>query len=196
MMYNDNSNVYTIEYFGQEPVTLDDVKRRLNMKFDSDGSYEFSDDDVLITDFIVAAREWCERHANIAIKEQTIVCEIVNKCGGVSIPFGPVGNILSAVDLLGAPLSLQYSGDKWRTLLTVTDYCKLTYKSGYAMISPNYAALPKNIKEAIIAVAVKLYSDRGDSMERTYSSTGSEIAYSFSLAKSLLAPFNKKSWLV
>lgn len=188
MKYNDNSNYYVTAYAGPEPVQLDDVKRRLNMKFDTDGAYEFTEDDVLIVDLIEKAREWCENWAGIAIRERSMVCEIRNECGGVAVPFGPVDSITSAVDSAGNALTLTYSGDKWRTIVTPYEYIKLTYKSGYALLETNYAALPKDIKDAIIAVAVKLYVDRGDSTERG--------AYELSLAKTMLAPYNKKPWLV
>ena len=194
MKYNDNSNFYVTAYDGPEPVNKDDVKRRLNMKFDTDGAYEFNEDDVLITDLIVTARKWCENWAGIAIREQTIVCEIRNECGGVVIPYGPIDSITSAVDSTGAALTLTYHGSKWRTIVSPeTDYIKLTYKSGYALLGSNYSALPKDIKDAIIAVAVKLYVDRGDVDKIT--SRGISI-YTLDLAKTLLAPYNKRSWLI
>lgn len=193
MKYNDNSNFYVTGYAGPEPVTLDDVKRRLNMKFDTDGAYEFNEDDVLITDLIVTARKWCENWAGIAIREQTIVCELRNECGGVTIPFGPIDSIVSAVDSAGADMTLTYNGGKWKTVVDpLTDYCKITYKAGYATLALNYAALPKDIKDAIIAVAVKMYVDRGETDKIT---TRGVSIYTLDLAKTLLAPYNKRAWL-
>jgi hypothetical protein len=146
---------------------------------------------------IVTARKWCENWAGIAIREQTIVCEIRNECGGVALPYGPIGSITSAVDSTGATVTMTYNGDKWRTIVSpLTDYIKLTYKSGYAMLAENYAQLPKDIKDAIIAVAVRLYVDRGDRGDIDKITTRGTSIYTLDLAKTLLAPYNKKSWLI
>lgn len=188
MKYNDNSDWHVSAETGGEPVTLDEVKAQLSLKFETSGSFEFTDDDNFITQLIGVAREACEDYAGISIKHKTIFATLRNECGGVVIPKGPVYQIDEAVDRDNNDLALTTDGNLFPRIITPKcDYINVQYTAGYAALGADYARLPKAIKQAVIVETAWRYINRGENNDAGIGSAQ---------ARQLLAPYNKKSWLV
>ena len=184
MLYND-SQYFVISETGPEPVSVDEIKFQLNMKFDTTLDYDFNDDDTFIAMLIANCREAVERHCNISIIEKEIEAEVRNECGNVALPAGPVDTITAVVDADGdAVTGYTVKGGRYPYVESpLYDFIKFSYTAGYAAVG---LKVPKSLKQAIIEEVVWRYSNRGDSNE-----TGICSAQ----ARNLLSQFNNKSWL-
>src|ERR1700749_4758083 len=108
MRYNDVIDVQVttpVANITDEPGTLDQVKRHLNLLFDTSGSYQFDDDDIKLQDIMKESRELLEQYTGVsmAVKDYKIILR--NECGNVEIPYGPITGISSVKDADGNTLT-------------------------------------------------------------------------------------------
>ncbi len=106
-----------------EPVTLDTLKRRL-------GHLSWGDDDAVLADMLVAARQWLERKTGLALTTQTI--QLISTLYD-EIVQAPVSGLVDegarlAVELTPGPVAsvttveFEAKTNSWRALLSGTEY--------------------------------------------------------------------------
>lgn len=163
-----------------EPVELDDLKRHLNMLFDTSGSYVFSDDDTYLTFINKAARQAIEDYTGLSLKAKTIIAILRNELGDIEIPFGPVNSVTTVKDKDGNTLTTTITGRQFKKICSPTySYLEVTYTAGYTSI-------PESLKAAIMHYAAYLYAQRGEMKDaESYSKSALELA----------SPFKRTSWI-
>ena len=141
-------------------VTVQEMKNYLRLEGfidDSESlSTDFDDDDTLISELIVSARERLEEFTGLSFVPKVIEIEFTNGSGYFEIPFGPVNNIIYLKDEFGNSITdFETSFDK--RILKEPTYHNMTmqYDCGYAV-------LPKGLKEAVMKEVAYRYINRGD----------------------------------
>jgi len=165
MRYNDIIEVQVttdVAGLAAEPVTLDMVKRHLNLLFDTTGSAVFDDDDTYLTDLVTQCRESMEESLNVSMAVKTYRAILRNECGGIEIPYGPVTAITSVKDIDAVLLvdgdTYQLRGNQFKWLESpVSCYVDIIYTSGYTP-----ANIPKGLKRALLEEIAFRYNNRGD----------------------------------
>jgi hypothetical protein len=74
MRYNDHIEteiVTDVASFANESITLEEIKRHLNLQFDTSGSYEFDDDDTKLQEIAKGSREVIEQFTGISLSSKT-----------------------------------------------------------------------------------------------------------------------------
>lgn len=174
-----------------EPVSLSEAKRHLNLQFDTDGSYEFTDDDTKITELITAARTAIEKLTGLSLISKTVTAIIRNEKGGIELPFGPITEFTSLTDEDGDEIvadDYKLQGLSFKTLKSpCKSYMTAVYSAGYSGTS-----IPIDLKEAILHQIAFLYKNRGD-QDKEYAA--SQTGFSES-AKRLAFPYRRLTWLL
>jgi uncharacterized phiE125 gp8 family phage protein len=165
--FNPNEKLFIVYTSGTE-TTIDDVVTVTEMKnylrlegfIDQSESIssEFNDDDNIIEELIVSARERLEEYTGLSFVPKTIEIEFTNLAGGFEIPFGPVTTILYLRDSEGDSISTDdfevslngriLKDPKWQNMT-------MQYECGYSV-------LPKGLKEAVMKEVAYRYINRGD----------------------------------
>lgn len=157
-----------------EPVSLTEAKNHLRVE-DYGSPPEHPDDD-LITEMIVAAREYVETHLNRAVMPQTVVASADLFRDNMKLPFGGVSAITSIEYLDGdganqtvtstvyglddyAKPAVVYrkDGQEWPYALAQRNSVRITYEAGYAGSPPD---VPKRIKQAMLLLIGDMYENR------------------------------------
>lgn len=184
MKYNDVIEVQVVTDITVEPVLLADVKRHLNLQFDTSGSYEFDDDDTKITELIKQCREELEQYTGLSFAGKTLKAILRNECGNIEIPFGPLTALTSIKDVDGNTLTTttQYTvrGNQFKWIeFPRSCYLEVNYTSGYTV-------LPPGLKRALLEEIAFRYTNAGDQSENTLCKSSLELAARYS-RKSLIA---------
>ena len=143
-------------------VTVAEIKNYLRLEGFIDNSEsissEFNDDDTLIAELIVSARQRLEEYTGESFVPKTMEIEFTNLAGNFESPFGPVNTILYLRDSEGDSIStddfsISFNG----RVLKTPKYEEMTmqYECGYAV-------LPKGLKEAVMKEVAYRYINRGD----------------------------------
>lgn len=144
-----------------EPVELEDAKRYMRIDFD--------DEDALISQLIVQAREHIERVCGISIISRTVkaVVEMVNR---VELPYGPVKEVVTHVGttVLGTQFPRVEGCGKF----------EVEYKAGYSPV-------PADLKLAIKAEVLYRFTNRGDELPQRLSTEAQKLCW----------PFNRVLWV-
>lgn len=154
---------------GSEPVTVAELKAHSRVTSNAE--------DALCSDYITAARQWCEAYANRVFVQSTwdIYFDYGFPCGVLEIPKSPLISITSvqyvdasAADMTPTTLSAsEYQvstseivgrispayGKVWPTPKPVMDAVIVRAVCGYT-------SLPKNFKSAVYLLAAHLYQNR------------------------------------
>lgn len=174
-----------------EPVTLAEAKRHLNLQFDTEGSYEFTDDDTKITSLITSARMAIEKFTGLSLIPKVITAVIQNEKGGIDLPFGPVTEFTSLTDEDDEEIEAddyKLQGLQFKKLKSPCKaYMTAVYDAGY---TPDN--IPGDLKEAILHQLAFLYKNRGD-QDKEYAA--SQTGFSES-AKRLAFPYRRLTWLL
>lgn len=167
-----------------EPVLLPEMKRYLNMAFDTPASYTFTDDDTLIGELIQAARQTIENYCGVTIAFSTVTVVIDNSAGNMEIPYGPIEieGITSVKNRDGDLLTINddytIEGFGWKRLLTpFSDYVEITFPGGYSSV-------PFQLKQGIKQLVAYWYKNRG------------EVGQMNTEALKTVAPYKRHSWLM
>ena len=126
----DESGVY------EEPVSIEEFKdyARIDGFIDVDDSTSTDTfDDRLISEMIKAARETFEENCGLSLIRKTLEAVIVNLCGRIEIPYGPVVSVTTLLDSEGEAITdYTLTGNTWKFLV---DPCykdmTITYEAGY-----------------------------------------------------------------
>lgn len=186
MKYNDviETQVVTdVAGFIDEPVTLPEIKRHLNLQFDTSGSYDFTDDDTKLQEIAKSAREVIEQYIGVSMASKTLKAIIRNECGNIEIPFGPVTTLTSIKDIDGNLLTsgttyiVRGSQFKWIESPRAC-YLEVNYVAGYTSLT-----IPAGLKRALLEQIAFDYANAGDQQLVTICESA--------LAKA--APYSRKS---
>ena len=172
-----------------EPVSLDEVKRALNMQFDTSGAYEFNDDDTYLEELITRCRMYIENYTGLSLAPKTLKVPVRNELGGVEIPYGPITAITEITEGDGT-LVTNYatSGNQFKKIeCPFSCYLMVSYTAGYAD-----GKIPADLKQAIIEEVVWRYTNRGDQQQEFANGPVSLCQSSINLA----TPHKRKSFLV
>lgn len=141
--------VYNEESSGDNPVLIiprDEVKNFCKMSLD------IIEDDQLIDEIQLAAITQCEGLLNIGFRERSITALIDNRNGGMFLPYGPIGTIVTIK--AEAPIDKQVSGTKWKQILwPYEDRLEVVYTGGYA-------TLPYILKLGLLQCIYFMYDER------------------------------------
>lgn len=190
MKYNDVIDIQVTTDVTTEPVTLADVKRHLNLQFDTSGSYEFNDDDTKLTDLITQCRELIEGYTGLSLGEKTLKVILRNECGDIEIPRGPVNSITSIKDIDGTALvadtDYKVRGNQFKWVESpLSCYLEIVYTAGYKTDNP----IPNGLKRAILEEIAFRYTYAGD-QQKEYASADVSLCKS---AWDLAARYTRKS---
>ena len=193
MLYNDVIDVQIVAdvaSMADEPVTLEEVKRHLNLQFDTSGSFEFDDDDTKLQDIIKQSRELLEQYTGVSIAVKTYRAILRNECGGMGIPFGPIISITDVKDRDGVVLvagqTYKFIGSLYEFESPVSCYIDVTYTAGYTP-----ANIPQGLKRALLEQIAWNYVNAGDQQQQFAS--GSIAICESAIAKA--AMYNKRAWV-
>jgi hypothetical protein len=169
-----------------EHVTLADIKRHLNMQFDTSGSYQFNDDDTYLTSLIGIAREVIEEFTGLSLTKKQWTAIVRNELGDIEIPYGPIVSVTSVKNQDGIAVSYTLRGNKFKTIeFPRYDYMEVIYIAGY---DPDNATpyMPRGLKRAWLEQIAWSYTHRGEENE-------------FKLCQQALntaAPYTRKSFIL
>jgi uncharacterized phiE125 gp8 family phage protein len=163
-----------------EPVTLDEVKKWMNIELD------FTFYDALITALITAARAKCEGFVSLSFVSRNVTAILVNDLGGIRLPYGPTGNILHVYDSesnevtsdnytitgnTAKRIDWPRTGDcyapAWDSVNS-NSVIKVVYNAGYSV-------LPNIFKTAIMMQTAWMYENRGDTIRNGLLSPEAEM---------------------
>ncbi len=185
--YNRVIDVATIEDATTEPVTLEEVKRHLNMSFDTSGSYSFDDDDTYLTDLITQCREALERYTDCTLAPKILRAQLQNDRGGIYLPYGPIGEIVEILDKDGETIETddyELRGIIFKELVS-PGYADITYNAGYT-------TLPASLKRALLEEIAFRYAHRGEQQDMA---TQDQTDISEPVRR-LAKPFKRSGWLL
>jgi uncharacterized phiE125 gp8 family phage protein len=193
MLYNDIIDIQIVTdvaSMSDEPVTLEEVKRHLNLQFDTSGSYQFDDDDTKLEDVIKQSRELLEQYTGVSMAVKTYRAVLRNECGGQSIPFGPVTSVTTVVDVDGNTLvanqGYKLTGSLYEFQWPLSCYIDVTYVAGYTP-----ATIPGGLKRALLEQIAWNYVNAGDQQQQF--ANGSIAICESAIAKA--APYSRRSWV-
>lgn len=180
-----------------EPLTLAEAKMHLKVEDDA------NDEDALIQDLIVTAREWVENYCRRSVASRTYELRMDNWCTPIRLPRGPVtslthikyvnsGGTLTTldadqyqVDLYSTPPCIVPAyGVVWPTVKSgEINAILIEYVAGYATVN----GFPKAIQSAMKLIVGHLYANRELVVEKqTF-----EVPFA---VKSLLAPYEVRDY--
>lgn len=193
MLYNDVIEVQVtadVANLAAEPVTLEEVKRHLNLQFDTSGSYQFDDDDTKLEDLIKQSRELIEQYIGVSMAVKTYRAVLRNECGGQAIPFGPVTSITSVADVDGnilvANQGYKLTGSLHEFQWPLSCYIDVTYTAGYTP-----ANIPGGLKRALLEQIAWNYVNAGDQQQQF--ANGSVAICESAIAKAV--PYSRRAWV-
>lgn len=135
---------------GEEPVSLDDAKSYMNV--------DYSEKDSIIQQLIVAARQILEAKYDIGIKGKTLQVVLDNSCGDIELPGYPIG-IVTGVNESGDAIAITTIGTDIKYIKSpCACYLKVSYTSGYAVVSD----IPYVLRNAIKQQVLWMYEHLGD----------------------------------
>lgn len=170
------------------PVTLDELKRHLNLQFDTAGSYEFNDDDAYLTDLISAATDAIGRFTGLSLIRQTVTAILRNDKGGQYLPYGPYVSDFELEDKDGETIVADdYTLRASMIIKPKSSYLAATYLAGYLPTT-----IPAALKMAVLHQCAFLYDSRGN-QGKQYVAENIGISES---ARALAKPFKKTTWLL
>lgn len=165
MKYNDVIDVQVttdVASFADEPATLAEIKRHLNLQFDTSGSYVFNDDDTNLQDIAMQSREVLEQYTGVSMAVKSYKAIIRNECGDIEIPFGPITAITSVKDKDGNALisgtSYVLRGNQFKWIESpLSCYIEVNFTAGYTPTN-----IPGGLKRALLEQIAWNYANAGD----------------------------------
>lgn len=159
-----------------EPLNVNEAKAFLRV--------EHSDDDALISTLISAARQWVERHCNLALLPQTVL-QVWDKAqtdtGELRLALSPVQSVTAVtyldtggntqtmdasayrLDTISYPARLhRVHGVQWPAILDTINTASAVYIAGYEAAS----AVPAPIIQAMYLTIADMYDNRTDYIKK------------------------------
>ena len=155
-----------------EPVSVAEARDHLRVSID--------DDDILIYNMLVAAREYVEIYCNRSFAKHTYRADLDCFSDEIRLPRKPIQAIThikyytaaspsvlttlsSAVYSLTRDVVIRNYGQTWPAVDTVYNAVQITFQTGYSNLSSPedvIANVPKSVRQAILLVAGDLYENR------------------------------------
>jgi len=189
------NNIIDVEYAPVDPealpVSLAEFKQHLLLQFDTEGSYEFNDDDTELTIILKAATAAIEKYTGQLLRPCTVQAVLRNEKGDQALPYGPVTAFTVLTDCDGNDID----AEDYR--LTGLSF-KCLAKPCYAEMTASYAAgyttstVPADLNEAVKHQGAFLYNNRGDQSQQ-YAATDLSVSPS---ARNLAKPHRRVVWLL
>jgi len=156
--YNAVIDFKVVTDLSAEPVTLVEVKQHLNMQFDTEGSYEFTDDDTKLTSLMKSCRKRLEKYTGVSFGPKTVRAILNNGKGNIELPYGPTVAITAIIDEDGDTIEADdytLQGIEFKTLKSPCScYVDVTYTAGFT-------TLPEDLKMALLEEIAFRYENRG-----------------------------------
>lgn len=181
-------------YVGNSPISRDEAKAHLNMLFETDGSFEFNDDDDYIDDLIEECTAAIENYTNTSIRERTVELIFEYHRGKFVLPYGPVSTAAGAIlvrDKNGDAISncyLRGLSNKYFEGPCIP-YGHIQYSAGYGEVFTN---VPDDILRSIKEEISYRYNNRG-AEGRQYVAEEHGVSEG---ARKLAAPYRRIQWLL
>jgi len=181
-------------FIGTSPVSLNDAKAHLNMLFETDGSYEFDDDDDYIGQLIEECTAALESYTGTSIRERTVVVIFEYHRGKFTLPYGPVSTPAGAIQVLdkdGVAIDNCYIRGLANKYFDgpCIPYGQIQYSAGYGEVFPN---CPDDLLRAIKEEVAYRYNNRG-AEGRQYAAEEPGVSEG---ARKLAAPYRRGVWLL
>ena len=162
-----------------EPVSLNSAKAFLKINFD--------DDDYIIQGMIRSARELLEKQLNISITPKTVTATFTHDgCFEYPIPYGPVGEVISAQfqyceeeTVAISTSNYKVLGSEFKMFKGTAGWWTLEYKAGY-----DYP--PQAIRDGMLKQVAWMYENRGDVAGA--GQVNPDVLY-------MLSVYNKNTWI-
>lgn len=166
----------------QEPITLAEAKA--NSRIDT------SDEDTLVTNLIIAAREWCEEYTGRSFAQQTWDLFLDSFPDVIDIPKPPLQSVthVKYYDTDGVQQTLSNTvytvdtdsttgrvylayGESWPSYQAIRKTIEVRFVAGYdddGASPPDYAAnIPQRVKQACLLLVSHWFENREDSISGT-----------------------------
>jgi uncharacterized phiE125 gp8 family phage protein len=188
-----------------EPVTRTEMKNYMRISAftddnDSTSVDEFTEDDDLIDELIISAREGVEEFTGLALVPKEMRVVLTNLAGMSELPFSPIAEISEVLykddeedaedpDYINRfteePTSFKIYGQEVKNVhCPRQELMTFQYTCGYG--TDGVSAMPKRLKEAIIKEVLYRYEHRGDELTDTGICKAARI---------LARPFRRLTWL-
>lgn len=128
-----DNTVLDVQFAGEadpvvEPITLEQVKRRLKMELTN------TDSDDLLNELIAETRQMFEQSLGISLIDRQVTAVLQNELGGIELPYGPINDAIAIVanDKDGnviATSAYQIGGTDYRNLVTPYKWIQLVYSA-------------------------------------------------------------------
>lgn len=179
MLRNRTKDVTIVTDADTEPVTLQEVKDFLKVGY--------SDDDMLISGMITAARLLLEKQLNISIMPKTLKVTFTHDgCYDYQLPYGPIGDITGAKFKYDPEDTAEITtdsytiiGNEFKRFLGAAGWWTLTYAAAYSEV-------PDALKQGILKQVAWMYENRGDGVGT--GQVNQDVLY-------MLSGFNKNTWI-
>lgn len=204
-LIHDWKNVSNESPGSNEPVTLEEMKDYMRISGfqddnDSTSVDDFEDDDSLIEDLIIAAREAIEEYTGLSLVPKEMRVILTNLAGMQYLPYGPVSEVSEVLyendeedpddpdyknRLETEPTLIKFTSLEFKQI-KCPRYANMTlqYTCGYG--TDGVSPMPKRLKDAIMKECLYRYEHRGDEFD----DKGVCGA-----AKALAKPFRRLPWL-
>lgn len=194
MKYNNVIEVEVVIPVGSitdEPDTLEQVKRHLNLQFDTSGSFQFDDDDMKLQTIMKDSRELLEQYTGVSMAQKGYRSILRNECGNIEIPFGPITSVTSVKDIDGNILSdgnsYVFRGNKFKFIeYPRSCYLDVEYVAGF---TPD--DIPEGLRRAWLMQVAWCYTNAGD-QQAQYATANVDLCKS---AMEMAAPYKRKSMI-
>jgi hypothetical protein len=191
MKHNNSIEVKVVTDITSEPLALDDIKRHLNLLFDTTGSFSFDDDDTYLNDLNSQVRDAVEVETGLTLGTKVLKAVLRNELGDIEIPCGPVKSVQSVIDCNGNILDTtqyQLRGIDFPYICWPFDkYLTVNYTAGYLA-----SEIPKGIIRGMLEEIAYRYKFRGDA-EISRADVTPGVCEG---ARNFLAPYKRRGWLV
>lgn len=192
MKYNDVIEVEVVTpvaSIDDEPGTLAQVKQHLNMQFDTEGSFQFDDDDTKLQLIMKDSREQLEQFTGLSMAVKGYKTILRNECGGIEIPFGPITALTSVKDIDGNTLTdgtdYVIRGNKFKLIeRPLSCYLEVEFTAGY---TPDN--IPEGLRRAWLVQIAWNYVNPGDQQQQ-FATANVDLCKA---AMEIAAPYKRKS---
>lgn len=145
---------------GLEPLNIDEVKNYLKINFD--------EDDLLLSDMIIAAREQAEKFTGLSLIEKEITLFASDYDNEIELPYPAHGEVVE-VEINGQDVLANCTilGNKNKSVIVPVVYESISSGDGVEIIYTTTGDCPAAIKVALLKNIAEWYENRGNSSDNS-----------------------------